>query len=738
MNMQNQKPWMDISSYKKCRKKQYDIHVCMPPKGTIVVNKFEQAKAYASLAGKTGKFPGWCNKETYEKNPQLKQYLAGLVQSGQAYLVSDKVPFVLCGTQNEYWCIDPQKLAAKYSFLENNQPVAINQQSLDKRLKQGVLDWTAVRVKPDGSEAFACFVPYKTKGQVQTAWGAVLNINDPSSHCHGKGDFVIAQNVCGKPNLGDIYVVAGDIFATTYNNQGWTNCLDQRAINSANITIDRLPKFISTSVVNDKKPLLDFEKTLRGYLDKICKVSSLHVQEKNDLVAISMEVVHAKELYGFCIIYKMHEQRYQTFSVSVNGEKDCTPTDIAELFHLNENFDLTSIVAKFIAKRFQLLFKEVDCVKACSLFNTLEFAFFIDDFRTDAKDAPSVDGLKDKGRFSFKERNLKSEKSTTVFVGVLDDGSIGVKATRDGKKFQHKYNVKLSRRKSSSKYAHTIEGTLAYLELCRDLNLTPFRFITSQRYIQHILKNIVALDETYRIDVSTSLVPNSFVRDKKSDDTRNLSKANFKINYRGVGIDSNLDATVRLKINKSLLDDVIKHIKENLQNDMNASGGGTAFVLEAKVAYQSFESEINPCKFDSFLTRVFEDGLRNEQHRQYKSNREQSLKRRLGDIFVDNKASRMQLFSFMEEEGKGTIVIDIDNGERVQFRHKAPWATVMYYIEKIGKDVVIFDFVTNDSYNESFGSGINKTILSGDSTLCDIYNAIEKNHSTGGKYWSAH
>lgn len=32
------------TNYKNCSKKQYEIYVCMPPKGTIVLNKLEQYK----------------------------------------------------------------------------------------------------------------------------------------------------------------------------------------------------------------------------------------------------------------------------------------------------------------------------------------------------------------------------------------------------------------------------------------------------------------------------------------------------------------------------------------------------------------------------------------------------------------------------------------------------------------------------------------------------------------------
>ena len=34
----------DPSQYKSCMKKVYDIHVCMPPAGTIVINRLKQGE----------------------------------------------------------------------------------------------------------------------------------------------------------------------------------------------------------------------------------------------------------------------------------------------------------------------------------------------------------------------------------------------------------------------------------------------------------------------------------------------------------------------------------------------------------------------------------------------------------------------------------------------------------------------------------------------------------------------
>ena len=212
------------SSYKNCSKKQYEIYICMPPKNTIVINKLEQADVVKALGGKT-----YFTVEQIEKmqksNPSMLAQLQQLVAQGRAYAVTDATPFVLCGTVGEMWTIKADKLANTYNFLQGGQPLAINQQTLNQRLNGKYLDWTLIRTSPQATagQNMACFVPSSQKGQILTSWGSVLNYNGVDVK-HGKGDFIVCGKLPnGQPNLGDRWVVNGEIFATTYNNQGWTD-----------------------------------------------------------------------------------------------------------------------------------------------------------------------------------------------------------------------------------------------------------------------------------------------------------------------------------------------------------------------------------------------------------------------------------------------------------------------------------------------------------------------------------
>lgn len=85
------------ANYKNCSKKLYEIYVCMPPKNTVVINKLEQADVVKMLNGKT--YFTVDELERMQKNGDGRfNIISQAVNSGKAYLVSEKNPFVLCGT----------------------------------------------------------------------------------------------------------------------------------------------------------------------------------------------------------------------------------------------------------------------------------------------------------------------------------------------------------------------------------------------------------------------------------------------------------------------------------------------------------------------------------------------------------------------------------------------------------------------------------------------------------------
>lgn len=134
------------NNYKNCVNKQCDTYVCMPPKNTIVINKFEQASVVKQLGNRT-----YFTEEDIRKlqvsNPSMIDTLKQLVSQGKACAVTDATPFVLFDNLEQMWTTSPDILAKYYYFLRDNQPYPINKQSLSQRLrKDGFLDWAVVRV----------------------------------------------------------------------------------------------------------------------------------------------------------------------------------------------------------------------------------------------------------------------------------------------------------------------------------------------------------------------------------------------------------------------------------------------------------------------------------------------------------------------------------------------------------------------------------------------------------------
>lgn len=226
--------WNNPANYKRCQKKQYDIWACMPPPGTIVVNKLEQPNSVKALGGKTY-FTEMQLVELSKRNPAAVQQLQAMIQRGEIYCTKPG-DMVLSGTRGELWVTKQEKVMQTYQVSSNGSWVrdwssVFNQRAI-KRGETVLIPW--IKVHADGAqngENMACFVPKKERGQIRTSW-AVLNINAQGVE-HGLGDFVVcqAQMVGGKlqPNMNDRWVVNGAVFADTYNNQGWANCVQPQS-----------------------------------------------------------------------------------------------------------------------------------------------------------------------------------------------------------------------------------------------------------------------------------------------------------------------------------------------------------------------------------------------------------------------------------------------------------------------------------------------------------------------------
>lgn len=167
---------MNGLQFKGTRKKEYTVYVCMPPKGTKVTNKLE----------------------------------------GASYTTNEERPFVISGTVGEQWVIDAGKLIKTYCFANGME---LSPDTLKARVKNGMIEWMHLKTRPFGSGEmyFAAHLPLSVKNYpVQTSWGDVLYANRDGVP-HGNGDFLVCPSVNGQPNPNDMWVVNGEVFATTYD-----------------------------------------------------------------------------------------------------------------------------------------------------------------------------------------------------------------------------------------------------------------------------------------------------------------------------------------------------------------------------------------------------------------------------------------------------------------------------------------------------------------------------------------
>lgn len=283
----------DEKNYKPCKLKQYDAYVCMPPKGTIVINKLE------SLGGINVGKEYFTPEEQLKFNDSQKNMISSLINNSNAlHFVSDKEPFVLAGTCGELSVISPSELAQNYNFLQGNQPVGINQQNLNQRMTGEYLKWTLVRLKPSMVNYMACRVPTSIHTNIQTKLG-MQSIN-AQGVSHGKGDFVVCNKLPnGKPDFSTRFVVNGNVFASTFNNQGWQDSIkDAKTVNISN-----LPNLVPNDVVVEKpidaKSFRDKCDTLMKELQKIYKftVSSNNYELVKDYRGIAKEVTFKGDTY---------------------------------------------------------------------------------------------------------------------------------------------------------------------------------------------------------------------------------------------------------------------------------------------------------------------------------------------------------------------------------------------------------------------------------------------------------
>lgn len=179
----------DLRNWKRTCAKQYEVYICMPVPGTKTRNALENC----------------------------------------TYITDQKRPFIISGTLGETWTIDANKFASKYGV---RKPGGLAPVDIDKYnqayLNGQTVDWRKFEARPGQGRAWAFFLDIDKYGNaaknfpVQTSWGDTLIANRTGIQ-HGHGDFLVCEDVNGRPDLSNMWVVNGRVFVRTYNLQQFKN-----------------------------------------------------------------------------------------------------------------------------------------------------------------------------------------------------------------------------------------------------------------------------------------------------------------------------------------------------------------------------------------------------------------------------------------------------------------------------------------------------------------------------------
>lgn len=171
-----------IENYKICRKKKVDYWLCVPPKGTVVIQKFEQYNLLQQLKPCIRGISDSCFIQAKDflalkqSNAQLYNFI---LQNCDIVGKSGNNIVVICGTEGELWTTTYDYACKHYQAFSYNTVISLAQAVNERAKKYGndnVVPWMRV-TSSSSNQYFACFVPVKEKGILMTAQGQVNNYN---------------------------------------------------------------------------------------------------------------------------------------------------------------------------------------------------------------------------------------------------------------------------------------------------------------------------------------------------------------------------------------------------------------------------------------------------------------------------------------------------------------------------------------------------------------------------------
>ena len=159
----------DSRNWKTVRQKNtYTLYMCVPPLGTRIVNTIDD-----------------------------KEYIV------------NKGDVVLSGTRQELWVTKLNLIIKNYVYADGT---LITQDTLKKKIVNGCINWQHIKPKFFGN-SLAFFIDNKHKNLVLPN-GLIANKEGKK---HGKGDFLVANNIVSDGIITDYTLINGEIFFDTFD-----------------------------------------------------------------------------------------------------------------------------------------------------------------------------------------------------------------------------------------------------------------------------------------------------------------------------------------------------------------------------------------------------------------------------------------------------------------------------------------------------------------------------------------
>lgn len=266
----------NANNYKPVRRKAYLAWCCKPSFGTKIVNKTEN-RVY-------------------------------ITDRQQAWVISD--------TEGDQHVVSFGKLQDMYT-LGDGKP--ITREALEHKEVNSIITWFQIKAKASQTaDLFAVFIPAQYSFEVTTSWGEVYKGNR-SGIAHGLGDFVMCSSMNGKPFIKEAWVVNGLAFGNMYNNQGWTDCLEQIARNSP-------PKPKTIIDVRANRPTKEDTSEMQKWSTNICRVIT-------EIFGVFMTKANKEEI--MCLAYS--PEAVYAFAKLISGMREkykCSKQDLIDASQL--------------------------------------------------------------------------------------------------------------------------------------------------------------------------------------------------------------------------------------------------------------------------------------------------------------------------------------------------------------------------------------------------------------------